>query len=319
MIHEALIDPDGPDLGHEWIELLVTEEGALDGSSLWIRNTFLDDPHFKIPLSGYVEAHSLLLISDTHPAATPFGCDQNNGCLRNTGGVIELRDCAHELVDYLAWGSATPDRQNVRSGWSLAWCDTHQRWGHAKPSPAAPTIEWRSDDDCPPPCEPPEALWINEVLYDPLGADGGKEFIELRTHPHTAVDGVRLHGINGSNGQPLFRAIPLTGRSDADGFFLLGGYEIDDRDQNLPTQLQNGPEALWLEACDGSLLDSMTYGGWSEWLDPFGPPHPVLPEGLSLGRWPDVPSPPGEASEFHGMEATPKLVNALPVDLNGAP
>lgn len=314
-VHEALIDPDGPDKGKEWIELRVETPGQLDGAFVQIRPSHLDDPTFKISLAGQVELDQIVLISDQHPNSTPFACDQTNGCLRNAGGVIELYSCEGELLHQLAWGSATATRVPVRSGLSLSWCEDQQTWASSLPTPGAPELEWRDERECPPPCTPPERLVFNEVLYDLVGADGGGEFIELITEPNTPIQGVWLHGINGSNGKSLFRPMRLEGESDAEGFFLIGGEEIEGRDVTLPTQLQNGPEALYLETCDGHWLDAMTYGGHTVFLEPYGEGSPVLPEGQSLGRYPDGESVYGTMEDYRALTPTPRAPNE-PVELD---
>lgn len=316
-IHEALIDPEGPDKGQEWIELRVDQDGALDGSYLDIRHSYLDPPHHTIRLAGRVRVGDLVVTADALPDTTPFGCALTHGCLRNSGGIIELRGCDHGLLDTLAWGTATPDRLPVRSGFTLSWCPYTQRWANTVPTPGAPEKRWRNDAECLLPCAPPPFLVINEVLYDLVGADGGGEFIELLTTPNTALDGLRLHGINGANGRPLFGAIALRGESDDEGYFVIGGDEIVARAMTLPTALQNGPEALWVEGCDGTLLDTMTYGGWTEHLAPYGDASPLLPEGQSLGRSPDGAQSTGTMADFAGMSPTPGAPNGPPLDANG--
>lgn len=316
-IHEALIDPEGPDKGHEWIELRVDQDGALDGSYLELRHSYLDAPHHTIRLAGLVRAGDIVVAADALPDTTPFACTLTRGCLRNSGGIIELRSCDHRLLDTLAWGSATPERLAVRSGFSLSWCPFTERWAHTLPTPGTPEKAWRNDAECPKPCAPSPILLINEVLYDLVGADGGGEFIELLTTPNTPLDGLRLHGVNGSNGRPLFSAIQLRGESDDEGYFVIGGDEIAGRQMTLPTALQNGPEALWVEGCDGTLIDTMTYGGWTEQLAPYGDPSPLIPEGQSLGRSPNGASGTGTMADFAGMAPTPGAPNGPPLDANG--
>lgn len=310
-IHEVLIDPDGPDKDHEWIELLVEEDGLLDGSYVLIRHSHLEDPTMRIPLQGAVRKGELLLIADKMPDTTLFGCAFTGGCLRNGGGVIELYSCRNERIHSVAWGSATATRLAIRSGFSLSWCAEQQQWALSVPNLGSPETIWRNAEACPPSCEPPDRLVFNEVLYDLIGADDGGEFIELLGPPTTSLHGVSLHAVNGSNGKPLFKAITLHGMTDEQGYYLIAGHQLDERDQDLPTQLQNGPEALYLESCDGIWLDAMTYGGHSEFLEPYGEASPVLPEGQSLGRFPDGASTLGTMEDYQGLEPTPRRPNTI--------
>lgn len=307
--HEVLIDPEGPDLGREWIELQVEREGVLDGLNIRVRNTLMDEPSMRIELRGEVSDDTLIMVADDQPSSIEFGCKTHGGCLRNTGGVIELYDCNDELLQSLAWGYAASNGVKSASGYSLSWCEQRQEWAQSRPTPNVKDIEWRDAESCPAPCEPPERLVFNEVLYDLVGPDGGGEFIELIGEPNTHISQVTLWAINGHDGKPFLRPIEIDGTTDAHGFYLIGGDEIDGRDQTLPGQLQNGPEALYLEACDDTWLDTMTYGGFTEHLTPYGDPAPVLPPGQSIGRYPDGATPTGTMEDFVGMHPTPRMKN----------
>lgn len=305
-LHEVLIDPDGPDGGFEWVELWAETDGQADGYSVVVRTSALEKPTLRVPLFGPIDAHSFVMVSDSHEHATPMNCTAVNGCLRNTGGVIDLYDCHGERVDSVAWGQATTTHVRPKSGQALAYCESDDAWGLAAPTPASANGLWVDPRFCAAPCAMPDLLLINEVLYDLVGADNGGEFIELWGAPSTSVDGTLLHGINGSDGKPLFKPIALTGETDANGYYLIGGTDIDGRDATLPTQLQNGPEALYLEGCDGTWLDATTYGGTTPHLTPYGPETPVLPPGTSLGRLPDGAT---SADAFEGVEPTPRAPN----------
>lgn len=307
--HEVLIDPEGPDQGREWVELLIEEGGLLDGMQLVIRDSLMDAPSMAVALRGKTESQQLVLIADDQPQSIAFECKANGGCLRNTGGVLELQDCNGEILDQIAWGYATSDGLKATSGFSLSWCDSTEQWAQSVPSPGDLAIDWRNDTQCPGPCEVPDRLVFNEVLYDLVGADGGGEFIELIGAPNTPLRDVTLWAINGHDGEPFLKPMHLDGTTDADGFYLIGGDEIQGRDFTLAGQLQNGPEALYLEACDGTWLDAMTYGGFTEHLAPYGEPSLVLPPGQSLGRAPDGAAETGTMDDFFAMEPTPRAPN----------
>lgn len=307
--HEVLIDPEGPDRGREWIELKVERDGVLDGLNIRIRDTLIDEPSMRIELRGQASTDRLVMVADDQPNSIAFGCDTHGGCLRNTGGVLELYDCHDEMLERIAWGYASSDGLQSASGYSLSWCEQTQNWAQSQPTPGVEDLQWRNDESCPAPCVPPERLVFNEVLYDLVGPDGGGEFIELIGEPNMHISQVTLWAINGYDGEPFLRPVHIDGTTDENGFYIIGGDEIEGRDQTLPGQLQNGPEALYLEACDETWLDTMTYGGITEHLAPYGDPAPVLPPGQSIGRFPDGATPTGTMADFVGMTPTPRMKN----------
>lgn len=317
--HEVLIDPEGPDKGREWIELRVLQSGAMDGSRIIIRKTSIDDEGIVIDLNGHVETDAIVLIADDQPQSIPFACDIHAGCLPNTGGVVELYDCEGNQQDLVEWGYASATNLTVRSGFSFSWCEPLAQWALSVPTPGQHEVEWRTADTCPAPCKPPENVWINEVLYDLVGADNGGEFVELISDPHTDLSQVTLWAINGYDGEPFLKPMLLEGFTDENGFYLIGGTDIDDRDATLAGQLQNGPEAMYLEACDGTMLDAVTYGGDAETLAAYGGTSPILPPGQSLGRTPNQVPRAHDMHQFVATNPTPRAINAPIVDDAEAP
>jgi len=136
--------------------------------------------------------------------------------------------------------------------------------------------------------EPARAgLLLNEVLYDPEGADGDGEFVELiATGPESlALAGLRLEFCNGAT--PGAWELLWSGELQlAPGaLFLLGEPAVAGADVTLDLDLQNGPEAIRL--CRGEeVLDLLGYG---EGLDPsLTEAWPAAdPSGQSLARQPD--------------------------------
>jgi hypothetical protein len=99
---------------------------------------------------------------------------------------------------------------------------------------------------------------INEVLYDPLGADGGGEFVELfnRGAQPVPLDGWRLEAGNGARAGDW--RVQWTGSSGdriaAGGFFLIAGRDVAaDVDARCNLQLQNGPDAVRLCSREGTV------------------------------------------------------------------
>jgi hypothetical protein len=133
---------------------------------------------------------------------------------------------------------------------------------------------------------------LNEVLYDPAGADGGAEFVELHQPGDTAVAlaDARLEFANGADG-PVWRVRWRGGADDtlrAGGFFLIAdeGWQGPPADAQVSLQLQNGPDAIRLVLADGR-MDVLGYG---ELEDPGlyeTTPHADVPSGQALARRPD--------------------------------
>ncbi|RKZ18529.1 hypothetical protein DRQ53_00400 [bacterium] len=154
-------------------------------------------------------------------------------------------------------------------------------------------------------------LVINEVLYDPDGADAGHEFVEL-INPSAVdaqLDGVQLFFINGadpSSPQLLWQG----GAGEILGpgaFFVLGGTQVSGRDRTFGQSLQNGDEALQLMR-SGRRIDAVAWGqpepGLGEGSPATGQP------GQSIGRVPDGQDSGDNASDFRALDVvTPGQAN----------
>ena len=136
----------------------------------------------------------------------------------------------------------------------------------------------------------PIGISISEVLYDAVGADDGKVFVELFGPPGTALAGFVLEGVNGADGRVGPR-IPLGGVIAGDGFFVVadpieGATHVAEADLLFEFDLQNGPDSLVLRAPDGTVSDAVGYGTFSP-QDLFfgeGEAAPDAPSGSSLAR-----------------------------------
>jgi hypothetical protein len=86
---------------------------------------------------------------------------------------------------------------------------------------------------------------ISEFLYDAVGSDDGRGFVELYGVPGTLLDGLRIEGVNGSGGA-IGPVLALSGAIPADGFFvvaddLAGGPSlVANADLVLSFDFQNG-------------------------------------------------------------------------------
>jgi len=134
---------------------------------------------------------------------------------------------------------------------------------------------------------------LNEVLYDPQGADTGGEFVELfngGSQP-VSVAGYRLEFANGAN-EPHW-VVRWTGAPadsiPAGGFFLIcdeGWSGESTADAVTRLALQNGPDAIRLVGPDGN-VDLLGYGQLEYAQMYEGQPAAGVSSGHSLGRRPD--------------------------------
>jgi len=151
---------------------------------------------------------------------------------------------------------------------------------------------------------------LNELLYDPPGADGGFEFVELIA-PGEAADlaGLRLEFCNGAApGEWVVLWEGAAGDSvPAGGLFLLAEAEVPGADRVVSLGLQNGPDAVRLRR-DGQVVDLLGYG---EGLD--ASLHEAWPaadaSGRSLARRPDGVDTDQNALDWVVADPTPGAVN----------
>jgi hypothetical protein len=160
------------------------------------------------------------------------------------------------------------------------------------------------------------ALVINEVCYDPPGADGGAEFVELWcTGPDTLdLAGVRLEFANGAGSPPSWEV-----RWTApDGMVLAPGAPlliVDRGWAGVPAAvevalgLQNGPDALRLARGD-QVLDLVGWGAL-EWPDLSEGPPAADASGVALARRPDGHDTDHNADDFRAADPTPGAANWL--------
>ncbi len=136
------------------------------------------------------------------------------------------------------------------------------------------------------------AVVLNEVFYDPEGADDGFEFVELAARAgadtSASLQGWILETGNGA--RPGEWTVTWTGRAGDrlhGGLFLIGEGLLEPApDAIVDMDLQNGPDACRLRAPGGD-VDVL---GWGAPLDSRlaeGPAAEDAASGLSLARLPD--------------------------------
>lgn len=123
-------------------------------------------------------------------------------------------------------------------------------------------------------------LVLNEVLYDPAGADEGQEFVELWNPDSTAasLDGVSIEAGDGARPDTwtsVWRAPAGLVVAPASAFLVAGNA--------LTGSLQNGPDAVRLVR-GTTVLDLLGYGDLGSPLSYEGAPATDVPSGASLAR-----------------------------------
>jgi hypothetical protein len=118
------------------------------------------------------------------------------------------------------------------------------------------------------PAAPAAALGvrISEVLYDAVGTDDGKLFVELYGTAGLDLAGLRLEGVNGADGA-VAPVLTLSGVVPADGFFVVadasaGVTGVANADLLLDFDLQNGPDSVQLVDPNGAVIDAVGYGSF---------------------------------------------------------
>jgi hypothetical protein len=152
-------------------------------------------------------------------------------------------------------------------------------------------------------------LVINEVLYDPPGSDGGKEYVELMNAGGTpvALEGVAVEAGNGSG--PDQWSVQWTAPAgmvlEPGGFLWIGGRP--DGVGGAPgaeaeLHLQNGPDAVRIRRGD-EVLDTVGWGPLEHEEYFEGSPAEDVPSGTALGRVPNGADSGNNASDVRSLRS----------------
>ncbi len=156
---------------------------------------------------------------------------------------------------------------------------------------------------------------LNEVLYDPAGADGANEFVEIVARAGEPGDASLAGWVleTGNGARPGEWSVEWTGGAGdrlIGGIFLVGESGVEPRpDAIVDLDLQNGPDACRLRGPGGE-VDRL---GWGAPLDSsFGEGEPAtdVADGRSLARLPDGFDSDDNATDFHAADPTPGSFNA---------
>jgi len=161
---------------------------------------------------------------------------------------------------------------------------------------------------------------INEVLYDPEGADSGLEFVEIMNCGHSGVvlTGWVLETGNGAH--PDDWTVEWIGGDldylEVGEILFIGEAAVTPApDYVTPLDLQNGPDGVRLREGD-RIVDTVGWGEplFAEYYE--GSPAPDVPSGRSLARSPDCFDHDDNSLDLLACPApTPGARNALGSDL----
>jgi len=152
---------------------------------------------------------------------------------------------------------------------------------------------------------------LNEILYDPEGPDGGREFVEILNVSDSAVElgGLELEAGDGARPGTWRMAWRGTaGVLEPSALFVIGGDSVAARDAELETSLQNGPDAVRLRA-GSRTLDLVGYGALQDPRLYEGRPAADV-AGVSLARIPDGHDTDDNAADLRPARPTPGRRNA---------
>lgn len=152
-------------------------------------------------------------------------------------------------------------------------------------------------------------LLLNEILYDPAGADSGREFVEILNAGSEAVSlsGVRLEAGDGARPDSWRVAWSAAPGTLAPGAWLVVGGDSLPGPHRLVVDLQNGPDAVRLVR-GSTRLDVVGYGALEFPEYYAGRPAPDI-SGASLARWPDGHDTGDNAADFAARPPSPGRPN----------
>jgi hypothetical protein len=168
-------------------------------------------------------------------------------------------------------------------------------------------------------CAPAAHALIAEVLYDAIGDDTGREFVELYDPLEIPVPlaGLRLEAGDGAGpGRWSLRWTGVPGDTiRPHARFVIGGALVVPAPDALATlDLQNGPDAVRLVWPDGT-IEVVGYGGLAEPEYFCGAPAADVESGQSLTRVPDDADLGSNALDFRAAIPTPGRANQPALDL----
>lgn len=360
LISEVLYDPAGDDNGHSFIELVGFSGRdisgwkivGIDGDNGSIDEQFTFPPSSVFPDDG--EGLGLLVVADEATGVTyvsNYDFTDPDMDLSNGPDNVRVIDNYGRVIDALAYDSVTPGDNNhfgFFAGEGTAAGSSDEGYSLVR-FPALLDTNDNSYDfavDYPNPGyaagvqSPASApVKISEVLYDAVGQDEGRTFIELVGPVGTDISGWRLMGVDPDSGQSelIFMFPPgalFSDEGNSLGLLVVADTNASEITYVTPTDytassvnLPNGKYNIQLKDIDGSVVDALGYDavspGSSFNFGHFageGSPAGNSGEGYSLARHPDGNSDTDDnAADFEPQAPNPGVaVGVQPTPTPGA-
>lgn len=342
VINELLVDPEGTDseAAMEWIELYNAGSQPITVSGWGIEvhtEDFSGSPDLVLPDIELAAGGHLLLGQENVLDADVLGVPTlGNGTQSSVG--IQLTDCEGAIVDTVVYGGpnekgivddtgsvavslapAPPSAASiarVRDGY-----DTDQSKldfvVDTAPTPGLPNPEGE-----PVVCAPAsgDTVVLNEVMVNPEGEDAGFEWIELFNPTDADISVAGWEIVHASNAEDLDLAdasVPGGVVVPAGGFLVLGATGVLEADVVMGLSLGNGSggDAVILQDCEGTRIDSVLYGPDNEdqITDDTGavvePYITTVSSGASLARAVDGDDSDSASDWYASAYPTPGLTN----------
>jgi hypothetical protein len=156
---------------------------------------------------------------------------------------------------------------------------------------------------------------INEIVYDPSGADVGC-FIEILGPAGFDLSGYTLNAVNGSDGT-VTAVATLSGHViGASGYFVVAQDAMvvvpagANKITKATADLQNGPDSVVLEH-SGSVVDALGYGSFSMGQFFKGEKFPAMTTSAALCRYPNGKDTGDNSADFLVCTPSPGASNKL--------
>jgi len=257
VISEILADPDGSTgdangdgvvetTRDEFVEIVNTSFSDIDISGYTLHDGI--GLKFTFPASTTLPAREAAVVFANGTPTGDFGNAAANGLvftagslgLNNSGDTVTLKDASANVIQSVTYGGEGGDNQSlVRDpDWSNAPMVKHSTTAAMTDySPGTRT------DGTPYTLQAGDLL-LSEIVYDPDGADGGKEWIELVNVADYTIDLSQV-SIGAGGSDYTSTTIQLEGSVDSGETFVVGGPTSSsdngdpDFDQELEFSLQN--------------------------------------------------------------------------------
>lgn len=265
VINELLPNPEGTDLGQEYVELINTGTGRVDLDGWRLGDLSSDARHVFEGLS-LAPGEAVVIFDRGDHEGVPGGMNSSTGTLslNNGGDTITLYDASGAVADQVVYDGDVVDEgvsvNRAVDGDIEAPMVSHPLADGAN-GPMSPGLRVSGADWVEPP--PVLAVMINEVMPNPEGTDRGNEYVELVNIGEAEVDlGGWAFGDAVSASRHVFSGPELLPVGAAIVIFDGGEHpEVPNsiRASSGSLSLNNSDERLVLYRPDGSEMDAVTY------------------------------------------------------------